>query len=126
MAAYLAKVQEMLHALRRYTIRQVLREQNSNADALAKLATTKDSELISVVPVDHLETSSIGDTEDIANVEEPKGWMQPIVEYLTSGVFPQDKNSARKLIYQVPWYIMIDGRLYRHSYSMPLLRCVSS
>lgn len=68
MKAYLAKVQEMLHALQRYTIRQVPREQNSNADALAKLATTKDSDLISVVPVEHLEAPSISDTEDISNI----------------------------------------------------------
>ena len=73
MTPYLAKTQEMLYVLRRYTIRQVPREQNSNADALAKLATTRDSELINVVPVDHLETPIIGDTEDIENIEEPKG-----------------------------------------------------
>ena len=59
MAAYLAKAQELLHALGRYTIRQVPREQNSNADALARLATTRDSELIDVVPVDHLEAPSM-------------------------------------------------------------------
>lgn len=74
-AAYLATAQEMLHVLRRYTFRQVPREQNSNTDALAKLATTKDSELINVVPVDHMEIPCIGDTENIANVEEPNGWM---------------------------------------------------
>ena len=71
MEAYVTKVQGMLHELRRKTIHQVPREQNSNADALAKLATTKDSELISVVPVDNLEAPSISDTEDISNIEEP-------------------------------------------------------
>lgn len=126
MAAYLAKVQEMLHALWRYTIRQVPRQQNCNANALAKLATTKDSKLISVVHVDHLETPSISDTEDISNVEEPSGWMQPIVEYFSSGALPQDKNSARNLLYQIRWYIMKVEILYHRSYSMPLLRCVSN
>ena len=111
----------MLHALQRYTILQVPREQNSNADALAKLATTNDSELISVVHVDHLEEPSISDTEDTSTIEKPSGWMQPIVEYLSSGTLPQDKNGARKLLYQIPRYIMMDGRLYRRSYSMPLL-----
>ena len=70
MAAYLAKEQELLHALRRYTICQIPREQNSNADALAKLATTRDSELIDVVHVDHLDTPSIDNTEDVSNIGE--------------------------------------------------------
>lgn len=52
--------------------------------------------------------------------------MQPIVEYLTSGTLPQDKNNARKLLYQAPRYIVMDRRLYRQSYSVPLLRCVST
>ena len=52
--------------------------------------------------------------------------MQPLAEYLTSGALPQDNNSAQKLLYQPPWYILMDGRLYRRSYSMPLLRCVSA
>ena len=102
MEVYLAKEHEFLHTLRRYTIRQVPREQNSNVDALAKLATTRDSELIDVLPVDHLETPSIDDTEDVSNIGELGGWMQPIVEYPTSGALPQDKNSARKLLYQAP------------------------
>ena len=59
MASYLGKAQEMLHNFRSFTIWQVPREQNSNADALAKLATTKDAELINVVPIDYLESPSI-------------------------------------------------------------------
>ena len=126
MAAYLAKAQELLHTLGRYTIRQVPREQNSNADALARLATTRDSELIDVVPVEDLEAPSIDTTDDVSQVGEMGGWMQPIIDYLTSGALPHDKNHARKLLYQAPRYILMDGRLYRRSYSMPLLRCVSA
>ena len=88
MEAYLAKAQELLHTLGRYTIRQVPREQNSNADALAKLATSRDSELIDVVPVENLEVPSIDVVEEISQVGELGGWMQPIVDYLTSGTLP--------------------------------------
>ena len=53
MAAYLAKTREMLHSFKRFTIRQVPWEQNSNTDGLAKLATTKDIEMLNVVPLQY-------------------------------------------------------------------------
>ena len=51
--------------------------------------------------------------------------MTPIVEYLKTGVLPKDRNQARKLMYQLPRYTILDGKLYRRGYSMPLLRCVT-
>ena len=51
--------------------------------------------------------------------------MTPIVEYLETGVLPKDRNQAQKLMYQIPHYTIIDGRLYRRGYSMPLIRCIT-
>ena len=70
------------------------REQNSNADALAKLATTKDTELINVVPIDYLESPSISVPEEVEFVQPRDGWMEPIVKYLVSRELPQDKKAA--------------------------------
>lgn len=43
MMAYLSKVKDFLAQFDRYSIQQVSREKNSNADALAKLASTKET-----------------------------------------------------------------------------------
>ena len=46
MAAYLEKAKDLLSTLSSYTIQQVLRAQNSQADALARLASIKNAELL--------------------------------------------------------------------------------
>ena len=58
-------------------------------------------------------------------IETEPTWMTPIVNYLENGFLPKDRNQARKLMYQLPRYTILDGRLYRRGYSMPLLRCVT-
>ncbi|XP_062086065.1 uncharacterized protein LOC133792163 [Humulus lupulus] len=47
------------------------------------------------------------------------------MKYLVSGELPQDKKVAQKLLYQVPQYVIIDSKLYKQRYSLPLFRCVS-
>ncbi|XP_062074989.1 uncharacterized protein LOC133778997 [Humulus lupulus] len=125
MAPYLAKAQEMLHNFQKFTILQVPREQNSNVDALAKLATTKDVELMSVVPINYLDSPSIMAPNEVETVQPQDGWMEPIIKYLVSEELPQDKKAARKLLIQVPMYIIMDNRLYKRGYLLPLLRCMS-
>ena len=50
MAAYLEKVKVELQNFSRYEVKHVDREDNSIADALAKLATSKDAGLFHLVP----------------------------------------------------------------------------
>ena len=59
MAAYLRKAKDILKTFSSYLIHQVLRSQNTQADALARLASTKDSELLEVIPVEFLSKPSI-------------------------------------------------------------------
>ena len=63
MAAYLQKAKDLLSMLSSYIIQQVPRGQNVQADALARLTSTKDVELLEVIPVEFLKDSSIH-TED--------------------------------------------------------------
>ena len=59
MAAYLQKAKDLLSEFSSFKIQRVLREQNTQADALAPLASTKDAELLEVVPVEFLNEPSI-------------------------------------------------------------------
>ncbi|XP_022891957.1 uncharacterized protein LOC111406817 [Olea europaea var. sylvestris] len=71
------------------------RIENSHADALSKLASSKDSELLTVVPIEHLFLPST-ETPNVMWVTGTPTWMQPIVAYLKD----------------------------QRSFSSPLLRCV--
>ena len=59
MAAYLHKAKELLGSFSSYTIRQILRSQNAEFNALARLASTNDADQLKVVPVEFLATPSI-------------------------------------------------------------------
>ena len=51
--------------------------------------------------------------------------MDPIVHYLNNSKELEDKNQARKLQIKVARYTLLDGGLYKNSFSGPLLRCVT-
>ncbi|GJW64079.1 reverse transcriptase domain-containing protein [Tanacetum coccineum] len=50
--------------------------------------------------------------------------MNPIIEYLISGILPANKNMARKFRVKAPNYRIIEGILYKRSFLTPWLRCV--
>ena len=59
MTAYFQKAKDLLSAFSSYTIQQVPRAQNFQANVVARLASTKDSELLEVIPVEFLNEPSI-------------------------------------------------------------------
>ena len=50
--------------------------------------------------------------------------MDPIIDYLIKEVLPSDPIQAHVIERQAPWYIILDGRLYKKSCSLPLLHCL--
>ncbi|PON86780.1 hypothetical protein TorRG33x02_174290, partial [Trema orientale] len=56
---------------------------NTQADALAKLTSTKDAELLKIVPVEFLAKPSIEVEPQVTmTVHQKSTWMDPIMEYL--------------------------------------------
>ncbi|KAM6543039.1 hypothetical protein CsatB_007486 [Cannabis sativa] len=106
-------------------VSRIPRARNSHADALARLASTREAELLDVIPVDVLAHPTINQ-EVIMEIDttEEVTWMTLIVAYLEKGVLPDDKVEARKLRQRAAQYVMYDGRLYRRSFSQPLLKCI--
>ncbi|XP_062080822.1 uncharacterized protein LOC133785619 [Humulus lupulus] len=124
MAAYLERVRGYLEQLVEYSIEQIPRKRNTHADALTKLASTKDGDTLESVPVEYLPRPSIVNP-DVHMVSIPKeSWASPIISYLKDGVVPTDKREARRLVYKAVRYTLIDGILYKRGFSVPLLRCV--
>ena len=52
MEAYLEKVKAEFQNFPRHKVKHIDREDNSNADVLAKLATNRDAELLRLVPIE--------------------------------------------------------------------------
>ena len=119
------KTKDLLAQFTKYTLQQIPRDQNSNADALAKLASAKDADTLNIVPVERLRKPSIQAVETSMEIRMKDTWMAPYLECLTNGVLPTDRNKARNLQRQAARYILVDGVMYRRGYSMPLLRCVT-
>jgi len=69
MAAYLKKVKEALEKFATFDIQQVPRAENSNADALARLATSRDADLLHLVPLEVLKVPSTEKRPEVALVE---------------------------------------------------------
>ena len=98
---------------------------NSNADALAKLASIKDVELLNTVSVKFLSKPSIKQRPEIMELEQDPSWMDPIITYLKTSKLLENKTKARILRLRATCSVIYDDKLYRRSYLMSLHKCVT-
>jgi len=56
-------------------------------------------------------------------VEGGETWMTPYQRYLADGVLPQEPTEARKIMKKSSKYTLIDGKLFRHGFTHPILVC---
>ena len=79
MILYLKKVRELFKKFIRVQVKHVPRTENSQENALAKLATTSQEDLDRLVPVEHLLEPSVNvDNEEVSLVMSEPSWMDPI------------------------------------------------
>ncbi|GJS06565.1 reverse transcriptase domain-containing protein [Tanacetum coccineum] len=108
----IAKVIIFLDSQLLYTVEHVRRNQNKKADALSKTASMTFEHLTKEVLIEVLTKRSIVEKEILkVDMLERKGWMDPIHEYLLSGLLPEDTKEARKIRIQAPQYKLIRGNL---------------
>ncbi|MCI24525.1 hypothetical protein A2U01_0045709, partial [Trifolium medium] len=50
--------------------------------------------------------------------------MTPVFHFLSFGEVPEDKKEAAKVKRRACAYVILDGKLYRRGFSIPLLKCV--
>ena len=104
------------------SIEVIPRSKNSNADALVKLASMRDVDLLDVVSVEFLAEPNIHQQQGIMELTQEPSWMDLIVVYLKTSEQPEDKTEARILQLKVAHYMLYDDKLYRRGYSMPVLK----
>ena len=131
MIAYLGKVVDMIKDFVHFEIQQLPRSANRQADALANLGSKTEEELCRKISVEFLAEPSI-DTAPPAEVhvheivnESVASWMNPILDYMLHGTQPINKAEARRLRAVAARYTIVDGKLFKRSYTGPLLRCLA-
>ena len=123
MAAYLNKAKEQLNLFSATSIEVISRSKNSNAEALVKLALTRDADLLDAVPVEFLAEPSIHPQQGVMELTQEPLWMDPIIAYLKTGEQPKNKTEAQILRLKAAHYVLYDNKFYRKGYSMQLLKC---
>ncbi|XP_064966400.1 uncharacterized protein LOC135675135 [Musa acuminata AAA Group] len=121
MAKYLARVKDLIAKFRYFTLSNVPREENERADALAKLASKPTSEAwpeVEELPARAVEIATT------APGGEPTTWVQELLRFKRDGTLPLDEVAARRLRRTHAWYTVECGRLYKRSFTYPLLRCL--
>ncbi|KAL5571463.1 hypothetical protein UlMin_021060 [Ulmus minor] len=106
-------------------VNQIPRNENTNADALARLATGLEDSLLKTVPLEILDEPSIDKHQQVDAISDKPTWMDPIIAYLRDGTLPQDKFEARRLRYRSARYFLDKDKLRKRSFSSPSLTCLN-
>uniref|UniRef100_A0A2N9F5Z7 Uncharacterized protein n=1 Tax=Fagus sylvatica TaxID=28930 RepID=A0A2N9F5Z7_FAGSY len=120
MTKYLKLVKNAMRWFDEVILVQVPREQNTEADALAKL-TSSDEATDQYVEVQHSPSHL---EKEVSPIDVSNSWMTPIVNYLEDETLPSDLVEARKLKVRSTRFILIQGVLYKRGFSLPYLRCL--
>ncbi|XP_065621915.1 uncharacterized protein LOC136064288 [Quercus suber] len=121
MRKYLNRVMHLVKKFEEVNFVQIPREENMEADALAKEASA--SEVVD--EVDEIQYMPSIDILEVQQVEGRTSWITPIVSCLKDGRLPEEKDKARKLRVRAARYVLMDEILYKRGFSQPYLRCLA-
>ncbi|XP_064950502.1 uncharacterized protein LOC135604780 [Musa acuminata AAA Group] len=121
MSKYLAEVRALAARFSRFALSRVSRRQNDRADTLAKLASRSGPE--GEPDVEELPTRSITAVA-VATAGPSITWVQEMLQFKFHRTLPEDEAAAQRLRRTQAWYCEICRRLYRRSYSCPLMHCL--
>ena len=136
MDAYLKLIQDLSRAFNHFALTRIPRSENTQADALAALASSSDSGLRRVIPAEFIEHPSIGppvvanliraQIKNAEEVEDPpeenmdqseygcnSPWLEPIRAYIINETLSTEKWAARKIKTQAARYVTVEGEIYK-------------
>jgi len=61
----------------------------------------------------------------VCTLEEGDTWMTPYRHYLADGILPTGLEEGKKVKRNAARYTLVDGTLFRHGFTHPILTCVS-
>nr|XP_021860927.1 uncharacterized protein LOC110799950 [Spinacia oleracea] len=126
MQRYLALMKEAVAQLESFEIQLVPRAENNQADALSKLASSTLQDLERTVMVEVQEEKSIDKKPAVNSIDTEPQWYDNIVSYKLGRGLPTAEQEQKKVKRNEHWFVIYQGKLYKKSFSLPLLRCVST
>jgi hypothetical protein len=126
---YLEKVREMERHFKGYSVQHIPRDDNNEADKLAK-AVARNQELPPDVFFEIIreprEPSIKESKPKTVNVVETPDWRAEIMTYLRGHYEPQDELEEKRLKQRARGYAVVNGELYKLGVTEPWLRCITS
>ncbi|KAK3034730.1 hypothetical protein RJ639_032683 [Escallonia herrerae] len=124
MAQYLELVKTLAMKFNNFAIHQIPRDQNTQADALSRLASAEATDVRRTVYLEFLKDRSISSQTEIGVIDQEPCWMDTIIKILSTGELPNERHEARNLRVREARYTLVEGVLYKKSFSLPYLRCL--
>src|SRR3954468_22874880 len=87
------------------------REENSKADALARLASSPTAELGPTTLLEILFVPSVNMSQVMEVTQEEPCWMDPLKYFILHGKLPEDPIEAQRIVRRSANFIMHDGKL---------------
>jgi hypothetical protein len=123
---YLEKVREMERYFKGYSVQRIPRDDNNEADKLAKAA-TRNQAMPPDVFFEIIKEPSIKESKTkIVNIVETRDWRAEIMTYLRGHYEPQDELEEKRLKQRARGYTVVNGELYKSEITEPWLRCITS
>ncbi|XP_075481102.1 uncharacterized protein LOC142521806 [Primulina tabacum] len=118
---YVKAVEATKEIFTELVFKQIPREENEGADALAKMASSLNSwkSRDVVVQVELLPSLDAPSPEP-----EDQDWRAELLGYIKNGVLPRDPKKAYRMKRRSLRFILVNGVLYKRSLSQPLLKCL--
>ncbi|XP_073017901.1 uncharacterized protein [Primulina eburnea] len=119
---YLTIIRESSAHFTDWSIEQIPREKNTEADALAKMAASL---------ADYREPGISYHTSLVSSVDtgpppaQEDSWAAPILDYISRSYLPEDAQEASQIKKRAARFVVINDILYRRSFQGPLLKCIS-
>ena len=115
MKKYLNKVRQCIKGFTTTQFQQIPKEENAEADALAKTTSTDDivGDQVQVQYIPSIDITKVNQIDRVAN------WTSPIMSYLKHGVLPEDKEEARKFRARAVRFVLMDEVLYKGVFLNP-------
>ncbi|XP_074298032.1 uncharacterized protein LOC141628837 [Silene latifolia] len=145
MIAYLEVAKELKVHFASFHIRQIPRDRNVEADAVATLGAAFTPGAVGTIPFIYVMKPAIHQNEHqnaskatttqwtyeagilctATSQEEIDDWRKPYISWLRDEILPPDQKYTRSFKMKSSRFVLIDGILFRKSLARPYLRCLS-
>ena len=95
MVTYLEEAKAKLQNFSKHEVKHINSEYNLSTDALAKLATSRDTELLCLVPIEIIPVPSIAKRDLVEAIDSEPSWMDDIIIYPKEDKLPEDREQAQ-------------------------------